>query len=844
VRCRIKERAMATAASDNDDAGGLRKCSYRPRTWSDIVDLALILWIVRVPLCALFVGFVLLCLVPQAQDLLVDLIEHWYRIALFLIVLVFAWASPTHYAARLLLDTDERYRAHVERKNSEFIACWETLIPRLLGALTFVFVLISAERSIVNLPRIEDSGVISAATNGLRWFQVATAIMLLLFIWYTAGRESLRRLLQFRPIELKIGLISRLLRRVGIEPRIDSSNVGPLMLVVLFLFCAGIMMFAPNRVADLFPRGIVVPVILGAWLPFLSFMSGLGRRHRAPLIAAVACLVVALSFLLGDNHSVRRINAEKESGRKTDISAMALTGAVKMWMDANDCTNAPLQCPRPIIVATAGGASRAGFFTASVIGYLLDTAKEHRPDLDEAAVARRLFAISGVSGGSVGAVMTAAALARANDNGQQPCVERTPSLWYGGKVNNWRDCLEALMSGDFLTAVSVGLVFRDTVRFGWWQDRAETLEKSWEDRFAELTGADRDDWRDRCPGDLRCPFLMLRPRPLPKAQPQSQPEPKLRNWLPLLVLNGVSATTGRRIATSPLKFDYEPKGSCPVEAAMIAERDVKEKAAQLGGIKSAASGPTHRCAIFLETVWFHYLQYNKNPPDLFAWIQRLVVWDYLREKLFHYPELDDVRLSTAAHNSARFPIVSPPGAVRNIEHQIVDRIVDGGYFENYGAVSAMELAVAVHAIEPQLAPFVLVLSNDPEESPDFRRADAPDDAALTDVSIPIEAVANTRTSRGRLAVAELEAAMGNMNLPQCGISTAHVRVWPEYEASGLPGGTTKVATPVSMSWWLSRPIQILLHQQTEGSKDHNHNEDQIKSVFAAIASKSDCNETN
>ncbi len=74
--------------------------------------------------------------------------------------------------------------------------------------------------------------------------------------------------------------------------------------------------------------------------------------------------------------------------------------------------------------------------------------------------------------------------------------------------------------------------------------------------------------------------------------------------------------------------------------------------------------------------------------------------------------LDDVRLSTAAHNSARFPIISPPGAIRNREHQIVDRIVDGGYFENYGALSAMELAQAVHAIEPKLAPFVLVVSND------------------------------------------------------------------------------------------------------------------------------------
>jgi hypothetical protein len=558
------------------------------------------------------------------------------------------------------------------------------------------------------------------------------------------------------------------------------------------------------------------------------------------LITAVVVLIFSLSFLLGDNHSVRRINAEKVLGAKSNLATMPLKEAVAMWMGANDCAGAPSQCPRPIIVATAGGASRAGFFTASVIGYLLDAAKERVPQVDETAMARRLFAISGVSGGSLGAVMTAAALARANDSGQQPCV-KPASLWYGDAINNWRDCLEALTSGDFLTAVAVGLVFRDTVRFGWWQDRAETLEKSWEDHFAELTGATNDHWSSRCPGDLRCPFLSLRPGLPP--QPQSQSQPKLRNWVPLLVLNGVSATTGRRIITTPLKFDYEPQATCPVEAAMIAAREIKEKAAGLGGIPSAASGPKPACAIFMETVFFHFLIKNRNPPDFFAWFQRLFVSDYLGEKLFHRPELDDVAISTAAHNSARFPIISPPGAVRNRMHQIVDRIVDGGYFENYGALSAMELAVAIHAVEPKLSPFVLVVSNDPEESPDFRRADAPDDAALTDFSIPIEAVANIRTSRGRLAVAQLEATMGNM-LPKCGVNTAHIRVWPEYRVSGLPGAAKKVATPVSMSWWLSRPIQVLLHQQTEGNKDQNQNGDQIDNAFRAIASKSDCSGTN
>jgi hypothetical protein len=97
---------------------------------------------------------------------------------------------------------------------------------------------------------------------------------------------------------------------------------------------------------------------------------------------------------------------------------------------------------------------------------LLDTAKEKDPRLDAAVVAKRLFAISAVSGGSLGAVMTVAALARANAGGGVSCVKRKPTLWYGDSINNWRDCLEALMAGDFLTSVAVGLVFRDMVPFG------------------------------------------------------------------------------------------------------------------------------------------------------------------------------------------------------------------------------------------------------------------------------------------------------------------------------------------------------------------------------------------
>jgi hypothetical protein len=43
-----------------------------------------------------------------------------------------------------------------------------------------------------------------------------------------------------------------------------------------------------------------------------------------------------------------------------------------------------------------------------------------------------------------------------------------------------------------------------------------------------------------------------------------------------------------------------------------------------------------------------------------------------------------------------------------------------------------------------------------------------------------------------------------------------------------------------MSWWLSTPIQIHLHQQTEGAKNQNRNADEFEQAWRAIEGTSAC----
>jgi hypothetical protein len=313
--------------------------------------------------------------------------------------------------------------------------------------------------------------------------------------------------------------------------------------------------------------------------------------------------------------------------------------------------------------------------------------------------------------------------------------------------------------------------------------------------------------------------------------------PKPGHWLPLLVLNGASAATGRRIITSALANNYLA-ADCPTRAPTQTAVETQQRAATTKSYAQEALPGA--CLLFLEAIGFHKLQNDKIAPGFWAGLQLWLRWDFIAERLALFgkaPVLDDVLLSTAAHNSARFPIISPPGAIRNREHQIIDRIVDGGYVENYGALTAMELAQAIHAIEPELAPFVLAVSNDPDDDPDLNPLDAPDASFLSDLVIPIEAIAAARTGHGRLALGQVEAVLDHLADAACGAQTARVRVWPQFSNDG---GDRKISRPVSMSWWLSQPIQIHLHQQTEPGRSQNQNHAELLKLRQAIDKPAGC----
>lgn len=839
---------------------GAWRCVRGCSRWESVVQLGLVLWIARVPAALTAFGCLLLWQAPQAQDLFIefsvrrswpdsfaaafdlgflgDLGSSIAHMAIFVVVLIAFWAMPTHYAARQLLDTDERLHDLIEAQpdgQKQCLTCMVRAVPRLLGSLTFVAVLFGLLRSYFNVPLLEETGISRSAEFSLLILAVLVVVGFAVFCVYMVKRDAdLPILRSIKRFNSKLApfwnVVSPGLR--GPTDEEADRDLGRLLFGVVFGVFVLVLLLGADFAASLFPRAMALPFILGGWMPFLSYVGAVGRAVRAPLILGLFIVVAVVTLGVGDNHMVRRINASETAGRPVDTSPMPLEAAVNLWVTENCRAPAAGQekiCPRPIIIASAGGASRAAFFMSSVVGRLMFDAPNH--DLSRNDIRNRLFAISSVSGGSLGAVMVTAALDAKADASTYPCGNTSVPLWYGASVGNWQDCFEALTSGDFLTPVFFGFAFNDMLPFVA-SDRAAVLENSWRDRFDEIvTRADASP-NPKCKG-LECPFLSLRPR--------------AGHWIPLLVLNGTSEATGGRIVTTLLDSAFTPSAPCPTKP-----------------------GQRGRCGLFTEADHFHELLAAEHDPALDSWKgligRRFLKW-YLKGAT-----LDDVRLSTAAHNSARFPFVSPPGTVRsNVYQQVIDRVVDGGYFENYGVISANELALAIRAVDPKLSPLVIVISNDPDDLLDPRydwdpvpegsaspalararkasalrqfaqyqaqrsktRARVSGSEPLTDFAATITAFKNAWPAHGTLAVEDFRTWLHQTNL-NCPVQLVHVRVWPQTLATGELSSRA-----VSMSWWLSTPVQRLLHQQLEDDKNQNRNMPRLTAVWSAISGDGGC----
>jgi len=378
---------------------------------------------------------------------------------------------------------------------------------------------------------------------------------------------------------------------------------GVLDIAAFILLAAGVVLFVWG-VSDPLSLGNVFNALLllmgwgATFLPLGSVISYYGNLWRLPFVSVLVLLALA-SSTWNDNHAIRPLGgdpAKRETAEK----------ALDTWIESH-CKGQNKKCGNFVVVATAGGGIRAAYWTGAVLGHLEDSLESFHD---------RVFAISGISGGSVGA-----------------SVYRAVAANKGTCKDTVRECATKVLSHDYLSPLSANLLYRDLpqrfIPVRLFHDRAETFETAWERAFAKDIGTDA----------FGQSFAAL------GARGQTP-------W-PALFLNATWSENGRRIIAATVRIDGVPE--------------------------------------------------FKLAND------QLAVLGY------------DVRLSSAAHNSARFPYVSPPGSWHEglgedkTAGKVLGRLQDGGLFENYGAVTALEiLDLAERKLEGKgYTPIVIQISSDP-----------------------------------------------------------------------------------------------------------------------------------
>jgi hypothetical protein len=527
----------------------------------------------------LLAGFGLL-MSDQGRDLLVYYAEERQR-ALFGSAALL-WALSIWFWSRVLLDV--RFA-----EPPECTACynrWRTWMPRLLGALGFGFVGVATAL-------VRQWGLTLAALIALVLFLAFVITRRTVSVWVAVRLsaverrfvQAVARILDTRPIgprslppfaDLWQALQFPRGRLRAVHAWGPRAYIAAAMLLGFVVLC----LFGNLDPVDLGRRtGAMILFFLWAvtWLPVGSVLSYWADRRGVPLLA----LLMTLSFVSSysnDNHEIR---PAPDDGVLPHLRP-SVTQALAAWGRANTTVDG---APAPfVVVATAGGGIRAAYWTATVLGDVDHEAPRFRD---------RLFAVSGVSGGSVGATVYRALLALAPDQLQRRCAHGVTA------------CAQTVLGEDLLGPLSAALLYPDLAQrfwpWPWFRDRGEAFEQGLEAAFRRTTGVDA---------------LETSLGALSRARP----------W-PALFLNATWDDSGRRIVASNLRYatDRQP------EAGVFARSN-----------------------------------------------DELAILGY------------DLRLSTAAHNSARFPYVNPPGMWR-AHGAIAGRLQDGGLFENYGAETALEI---------------------------------------------------------------------------------------------------------------------------------------------------------
>ncbi len=575
---------------------------------------------------------------PQAVDVLVGVRldgGFFWEQQLLRGIALFTLAVCGWYFSRSLLYVEYWFTPD-SRDHYEVWRCW---IPRLIGAAPVVSLAVASIRA-------------GRPGFGLFYFVAAAA-----FLAALAYRR--RMVYPDRPY------------RLGWYPKLPRETFAAMIsLVVLALCLLVVFLVAPVAApTGIGPLGIIF-FAMASWIAFGS--AGLiypSHHYRLPSLLLPLLATITVFSLWNDNHQVRTLVDDGDAWQRDSVARHVGPWFAERRPRIEAFGRSGVHYP-VFIVAAEGGGIRAAYWTASVLAGLEDAYP---------GFGCHVIAMSGASGGSLGAAVFSALIAeQVEETGYRCDTPAVDSLPVAPRV-------QQILAADFLSPALAGMLFPDfmqrllpTSKPFAFPDRAMYLESAWEASWREATGSNR----------FASEFREL------------WNTPELRYRVPSLFLNGTWVDNGKRNVTSNVR------PASPIFADL---------------------------------------------EDMVDTVDR------------------PIRLSTAVHMSARFTYLSPAGTVTTENGP--RRVVDGGYFENSGALTASEILDVVSttcAESPEVcgdnvaAIYALIVSNDPKHPANPDRADRTRSIArrlLPETLSPVHAVFNARIARGHHADRRLVEAV-------------------------------------------------------------------------------------
>lgn len=348
---------------------------------------------------------------------------------------------------------------------------------------------------------------------------------------------------------------------VGSVPGVVTAFLVTIAFIAFFAMqsasAGGTIGFDVTAISRFLGAIVILSVFLMCFAIFVSTLTRTYDKYWIPVISILLIIAVVGSYLnSNDNHVVRLIDtpaapklaSEEPASFQPPTRVPRLDEAFSSWLKERPGLDSYNGEPYPVYILAAQG---GGLYSANLAAITLARLYDRCAQLKD-----HLFAISGVSGGGVGAGLVTALLQASEKTGRTQQSSCDPSLpepgWLETQVKDY-------LAEDFLSPLAGSALFPDVLQrfipyppIGFF-DRARAFEASLEQTF---------------------PKMLVDPNPMQV--------PFLSTWqadgsTPMLVLNSTLVEGGRQVVIAPVAFGvtselrsvYEPsidsgENPCPV----------------------------------------------------------------------------------------------------------------------------------------------------------------------------------------------------------------------------------------------------------------------------------------